>query len=30
MRETIEQNRSPEFDDFVRTWQKFKKHSLDF
>lgn len=30
MRENIEQNRSQEFDNFVFTWQKFKKHSLDF
>lgn len=30
MRENIEQNRSQEFDDFVQTWQKFKKRSLNF
>lgn len=30
MRENIEQNRSQEFDNFVFTWQKFKKRSLDF
>lgn len=30
MRENIAYNRSQEFDDFVFTWQKFKKLSLDF
>jgi hypothetical protein len=30
MRENIEQNRSPEFDNFAFTWQKFKKRSLNF
>ena len=30
MQENIEQNRSQEFDDFVQTWQKFKKCSLNF
>lgn len=30
MQENIEQNRSQDFDNFVFTWQKFKKRSLDF
>jgi hypothetical protein len=30
MQENIAQNSSQDFDDFVFTWQKFKKRSLDF
>jgi hypothetical protein len=30
MQKNIAQNSSQEFDDFVFTWQKFKKRSLDF